>query len=578
MPVFIKSSPAVERLAARNNLANTAFSGDKVISRAQASLFMAGYKLGDDKRLGITGKMDHHTIQALTEFQNAAGLEPTGKLDLETMKALDLVTQKGLTKSEIEALGKQTALEVSKQLSLEKQHRLIQRNQLVEAEWNGKGNLDIATAQASLKLAGYDLGHYGIDGIAGRYTKAAILQFQKDRGLNPTGILDSETMIALENATAEGWTRPTQASKQETKIEAPKPKLEHKITIDKESLPKYTVSYERFVSIKRQSEIDAYAKGAPLDPVRLNQTRLKTMGFNIGPSGADGLPGPNTRNAIAAFQQAFGLPVTGELDRETIARIESEYAKGARGREIKESKMTQSANNQHTHTRDIKLKWIKIDGIKIFKGTYQVIIRSDVSNSFANAVKEINELGGMVVSGGGIRPLNLGGEKGQSATSLHYFGVAVDLAVGYGMQNPNKDPYVIVREGGTDANPRWRVYCRTTNKAVKTRTLEAVIWKKDVGIISQKVTDRFIDITEIMKKHGWEPISARNDWKTNYLSCEWWHFQKTDTIPKNATFGSELLKVYDQKEVDKYFGNKRAKFLNYIWQSGVFKENTQKGK
>ncbi|HPT86436.1 MAG TPA: peptidoglycan-binding domain-containing protein [Bacillota bacterium] len=582
---FGKLSPGAERLADRDALASIAFSGDKVIARAQASLAIAGYKLEDNKRFGVTGKADHYTTQALSEFQKAVGLEPTGKPDLETMKALDLVTQKGLTKKEIEAFGKQTALEVAKQLSLEKQQRLIQRDQLVQSEWKGKGNFDIATAQASLRLAGYDLGPYGIDGIPGTYTKAATLQFQKDRGLNPNGILDSETITALNNATTEGWARPMIKAKPEPKIETAKPKAEYKITIDKESLPKYTVSYERFVAMKRQSEIDGYAKGAPLDPVRLTQERLKTMGFNIGPSGADGLLGQNTRNAIAAFQQTFGLPVTGELNRETITRIESEYAKGARVKEIKASKITQSQDiqlsitqNQHSITHDFKCKWVKINGIKVFRGTCPVVIRSDVADSFSNAVKEINELGGMVVSGGGMRPLNMGGKKSQSQTSLHYFGVAVDLSVGHGMQNPNKDPYVIVREGGTETNPKWRVYCRTTNESVEPLTLEAVIWKKDVGIVTQKVTDRFIDITAVMKKNGWEPISARKDWKSDYLCCEWWHFQKIDTIPEKATFGSELLKVYDQKEINKYFINERAKYLNYVWQNGVFNGNTQKGK
>lgn len=371
---FGELSPAAERLADRNALTSVAFNGDKTIARAQASLAIAGYKLEDNKRFGVTGVADHYTTQAITDFQKAAGLEPTGKPDLETMKALDLITQKGLTKNEIEALGKQVARESNPlrqipqevklfdQLTPEEQQRIIHRDHLVQTEWNGQGDVYIAKAQASLKLTGYDVGQHGIDGKFGPDTSSATLQFQKDRGLNPTGILDTETKIALNNATSEGWTRPAPESKPEHKNEKPpaqKQKASPKITIDKEKLPKYKVSYERFIAMKRQSEIKVYQNGSPYDQVRINQARLQEMGFNIGSSGVDGILGQNTRHGIAAFQQAFGLPVTGELNRETVARIESEYVKGAVMREIslktaenQFSKQNNNALNVNNNSKD----------------------------------------------------------------------------------------------------------------------------------------------------------------------------------------------------------------------------------
>ena len=66
------------------------------------------------------------------------------------------------------------------------------------------GDKTVANAQASLAIAGYDLGKYGVDGDQGKDTTAALTEFQKDIGLNPTGKLDPQTMIALNMVTASG--------------------------------------------------------------------------------------------------------------------------------------------------------------------------------------------------------------------------------------------------------------------------------------------------------------------------------------------------------------------------------------
>jgi hypothetical protein len=59
------------------------------------------------------------------------------------------------------------------------------------------GGTDMATAQASLAMLGYDLGKYGVDGKQGNYTTKAIADFQKAAGLTPTGKLDAQTTAAL---------------------------------------------------------------------------------------------------------------------------------------------------------------------------------------------------------------------------------------------------------------------------------------------------------------------------------------------------------------------------------------------
>lgn len=54
-------------------------------------------------------------------------------------------------------------------------------------------------------------------------------------------------------------------------------------------------------------------------PVMQAQVVLDRLGFT--PGVIDGKPGLSTRNAIAGFQEANGLPVTGDLDRATQAKL-----------------------------------------------------------------------------------------------------------------------------------------------------------------------------------------------------------------------------------------------------------------
>jgi phage tail tape-measure protein len=55
------------------------------------------------------------------------------------------------------------------------------------------------------------------------------------------------------------------------------------------------------------------------DTVRSVQQTLNDMGYNAGP--VDGQLGPSTRDALLRYQQAQGLPQTGEPDSRTLAAL-----------------------------------------------------------------------------------------------------------------------------------------------------------------------------------------------------------------------------------------------------------------
>jgi peptidoglycan hydrolase-like protein with peptidoglycan-binding domain len=50
------------------------------------------------------------------------------------------------------------------------------------------------------------------------------------------------------------------------------------------------------------------------------QKRLNELGYQAGP--ADGKSGPRTVNALKKFQHDHNLPVTGQLDAETVIRLQ----------------------------------------------------------------------------------------------------------------------------------------------------------------------------------------------------------------------------------------------------------------
>jgi hypothetical protein len=59
-------------------------------------------------------------------------------------------------------------------------------------------NLTLRAAQLYLTFAGFNTG--GIDGVAGSRTKTAVMAFQTQHGLAPTGIVDDSLLALLENA------------------------------------------------------------------------------------------------------------------------------------------------------------------------------------------------------------------------------------------------------------------------------------------------------------------------------------------------------------------------------------------
>jgi peptidoglycan hydrolase-like protein with peptidoglycan-binding domain len=131
----------------------------------------------------------------------------------------------------------------------------------------------ILRAQKQLREAGHEA--VGDEpGILGSATEVALQAFQRERGLDITGLLDNETLQRLDEA---AWTLGSRLL--------------------------YLVS--------------PHLRG---DDVAQLQEALALLGFD--PGRIDGIFGIQTQQALQEFQRNCALPVTGELTRTTLGELE----------------------------------------------------------------------------------------------------------------------------------------------------------------------------------------------------------------------------------------------------------------
>ena len=169
-------------------------------------------------------------------------------------------------------------------------------------------------------------------------------------------------------------------------------------------------------------------------------------------------------------------------------------------------------------------------------------------------------LGGVITSAGAKRPLSDSKKSAsRSSKSLHYTGLAFDMALDSGMNNPKKEMFVIEESGDRE----WNVWCRTSKESVDTREILGYTYNNT----KVKVEDRFFSFTDLAKKHGFHPIKSRRSFKRggSYLGAEWWHFQYEKALkPGVSTFGGELLKMYTLAECKKFGPWETVKHC--VWQ------------
>ncbi len=230
-------------------------------------------------------------------------------------------------------------------------------------------------------------------------------------------------------------------------------------------------------------------------------------------------------------------------------------------------------------------KWTgKVDGL----GSWRM--RNDMAERFERFVLGIHTLGGCVGSAGGMRRLNAQVTANRSRTSMHYPGLAADLATNMGMRKPkNKKmpPFVCVSDG----KRTFTVLARITSSEPTSKMANVLgVTKKDIAVVEnpvgviyrrgkgpidyKKFTGRYLNVTKVLKALGFDRIPARSSFFAgkSYGAAEWWHFSYTDPlVVGKSTFGGELLKIYSQEKVE---ASPLEPYIDYVFDGSKWVPST----
>lgn len=149
------------------------------VKEIQQILKNAGFDPGP-----VDGIMGNRTRQAIRKFQEAKGLQSTGKIDEETMLALNK------EKGEIET----TILQIDEQKTAKP---IKETNEIQSETETMSSKLNDRTKQIQIALKQTEFYEGPIDGKMNEQTKQAIKSFQKSKGLTADGIVGPKTWEEL---------------------------------------------------------------------------------------------------------------------------------------------------------------------------------------------------------------------------------------------------------------------------------------------------------------------------------------------------------------------------------------------
>lgn len=146
----------------------------------------------------------------------------------------------------------------------------------------GSSGTDVKDMQKKLIALGYSCGSSGADGSFGQGTYNAVCNFQRDHGLAVDGVIGPTTRSKINSA---------------------------------------------YSNLGGSSSGTNLSMGSSGTDVKNMQKKLIALGYSCGSSGADGIFGQRTYNAVCKFQKANGLSVDGIIGPATRAKINALYAK-----------------------------------------------------------------------------------------------------------------------------------------------------------------------------------------------------------------------------------------------------------
>lgn len=249
----------------------------------------------------------------------------------------------------------------------------------------------------------------------------------------------------------------------------------------------------------------------------------------------DGDFGPSTESHVEGLQQRCGLHVDG---------VAGDNTWGAALFEGDQRRILDEVFDRLPVVR------VDLPGAARLGGYPHVRLRHDVAAVETEVVRELVARGGASTSSGGLRGLSARRSPNRAMFSLHHLGRAKDQFVGAAMSDPDRDPFVVARDGD---DRYWRVYARVLDGEQMTLLAEVNNRRRP----EREVSGRFLDLTALYARHGFERIRARRAfWErrpgARLGGAEWWHFQyEVGLVAGETTYGEELLRVWRLGELQR---------------------------
>ena len=317
------------------------------------------------------------------------------------------------------------------------------------------------------------------------------------------------------------------------------------------------------------------SKGA--DVKRL-QGGLAALSFYAGK--VDGDFGPKTETSVTAFQTAKKLLADGIAGPSTLLAYDKALDAIKADPSLKFS-YTPPQEDPAPPSALMPLVTVVCDKVAGSGGYKSMRLREDAGAAYNALRADVVSLGGVITSAGSMRALSSKAGAARSRKSMHYVGLAFDLALDSGANSPN-NPYLIERDP-TGNGRKWIVWCRSgmAPEALRARCRELKIpggtcdiqatfvgHRKGGGITitERKVTANVFSFTELAEAHGFERISARPVFLngTSYAGAEWWHWQHSTNLVKGvSTFGGELQRIYPLEKCQKFIYWSESKNARY---------------
>lgn len=231
------------------------------VKELQNDLHTLDYSVGS-----IDGIFGQNTKNAVMDLQRDHNLSVDGIAGSNTFSAIE------------KALGNQDS-------SAPSRSEVGSSTRLLKYEMRGS---DVKNLQNTLNSLGYHAG--SADGIFGKNTKNAVMDFQRDHSLSVDGIAGSNTFAAIEKALNSGNTKPSAPSQE-------------------------------------QNNASLLKLGMRGSGVKNLQNNLNSLGYHAG--SADGIFGQNTKNAVVAFQRDHGLSVDGIAGPATLSKINAQLSQSS---------------------------------------------------------------------------------------------------------------------------------------------------------------------------------------------------------------------------------------------------------